>query len=108
MTASVTPPVTPKMTPAPGVVAERSVGLFIRERGEVDAGLLDHVAQLARRDDEVDEPLAVLLKLGARSLELLAGAGHDGHGIDVLTRKLLADERAEHRHRGCRKCSPAA
>lgn len=36
---------------------------------------------------------------GARGLELLAGAGHDGDGVDVLARELLADERAEHRHR---------
>ena len=82
-----------------GVITERIIRLGIRQICKVDTGGLDEAAQLVRREDEVDQALAVLLELGTLCLELLGGAGHDGYGVDILILELLANQSAEHFHR---------
>ena len=70
--------------------------------GQVDAGLADHLRQLARGQAVVNVLEAAVAHFRAVALELLGGAGHQGHGDDILRVNFHQlgivglDDRAEH------------
>ena len=72
-----------------GGQAQRIVEFFFRQSQEVDAGGLDHVAQLAGGEDRVHVLHAVVGQLGTGAFGLLGGAGHDGDDVHLFG--LLAD-----------------
>ena len=81
-----------------GVRSKGSVRLGVGQVFEVNTGLGYHTSQLLRGEDKIDEPFAVLFKLGALCLRFLGGAGHYCHGEDALSSEVSADKRAEHLH----------
>ena len=82
-----------------GVLGEGIVRLGIGQVGKVNAGLFYHFCKLLSCEHEVDEPLAVLDKLGTCSLCLLGRAGHNRDGVQLIVGVVLAEYRAEHLHR---------
>ncbi len=82
--------------------AERVVEVALRQGRHVQAGLLEHLAELARGETVVDVLEAGVVHLGPVALELLGRAGHerDAHDARGVEAELLGvvglDERAEH------------
>ena len=70
--------------------------------GHVEAGLVEHLAQFAGGEPEVDVLVAAVAHLRPVALELLGRAGHEGHADDVgrVEAQLLGvvglDESPEH------------
>ena len=99
---SMTPPVAPKMTPEPVAVPKGSSKSLLGRLGTCRPGLLEHLAELARGEPEVDVLEAGVVHLGPVALELLRRAGHEraAHDVRRVEAELLGvvglDERAEH------------
>ncbi len=82
-TASVTPPVTPNMTPAPVQVLNSGIDRFGLQLFKYYAGLVYHLYKFLRGDDVIGFGYAVVHELLARTFELLRGAGHDGYAYNA-------------------------
>ncbi len=76
--------------------AERVVEVALGQARHVQAGLLEHLAELARGEPEVDVLEAGVVHLRPVALELLGRAGHEraAHDVRRVDAELLARSRS--------------
>ena len=81
------------------VLSKGIIRLGVGQICKIYAGLLYHPDELLRGEHEVNEPFAVLHKLGTRSLGFLGRAGHYCDRVQLIVGVVLPEDSAEHFHR---------